>query len=360
MPGDFSRQVAREGGQENAFTSLDYTGYFQNVAADRLELVMRLEADRMANLVLTDEVVLPERDVILEERRSRVENSPASLLREHAMAALFLNHPYRIPIIGWMHEMERLTAKDAVEFYDRYYAPNNAVLIVTGDATVARVRELAEKYYGPIPPKAIPARVRPSEPPHRAPRRVQLASSEVANPSLTRYYLAPGYGGAGREHAYALQVLSEILGSGPTSRLYRALVEGQSLASSAGSFYDPASLGPGTFGLYASPRQGQTVADAEAALDRQIGILLADGVGEAEVERAKNRMVTSAIFARDSLRGPAQTLGAALAAGRTIADVEEWPDRIGRVTREQVEAAARAVFKIENSVTSLLLPKPTS
>jgi zinc protease len=359
-PGEFSKIVARNGGRDNAFTSYDYTGYFQNVSRDRLELVMKMEADRMTGLALTDAVVDPERDVILEERRQVVENRPGSLLREQMNAALFLNHPYGRPVIGWEHEIRGLTRADAVAWYETHYTPNNAILIVAGDITVADLKPLAEKYYGPIPSRAVPQRVRPQEPPPRAARRIELKDQRVAQPSISRSYLAPSYAAGEKEHAYALQVLAELLGGAATSRLNRTVVLEQQLATSAGAWYDPTALDSGTFGVSASARSGVEIKDVEAALDAQIQKLLTDGASEDEVERAKQRMRAAAIYARDSLSTGARVIGAALTTGQTIADVEAWPQRIGEVTAAQVNAAARAILLPERSVTGLLLPKPAS
>ena len=233
-PGEFSELIARNGGRENAFTSYDYTGYFQTIASDRLELMMKHEADRMANLVLTDELVLPERDVILEERRTRVDNEPSGQLFEMARAALFMNHPYGISIIGWEHEMQQLTTEDALAFYERWYAPNNAVVVISGDVSLEEVRPLAEKYYGALEARPVPERVRPQEPKQMAPRRVTLTSPRVRQPSLSITYLAPSYNRGETQHAYALQVLSEIMGGGSVSRLYSSLVVEQGVAAGAG------------------------------------------------------------------------------------------------------------------------------
>jgi zinc protease len=359
-PGEFSKIVARNGGRDNAFTSYDYTGYFQNVSRDRLELVMKMEADRMAGLALTDAVVDPERDVILEERRQVVENRPGSLLREQMNAALFLNHPYGRPIIGWEHEMRGLRRADAVAWYETHYTPNNAILIVAGDITVADLQPLAEKYYGPVASRAVPPRMRPQEPAPRAARRIELKDPRVAQAAVTRSYLAPSYAAGQTEHAYALQVLAELLGGAATSRLNRTLVLEQQVATGAGAWYDPTALDLGTFGVSASARTGVEIDKVEAALDAQIQKLLTEGASEDEVERAKSRMRAAAVYARDSLSTGARVIGAALTTGQTIADVEAWPQRIGAVTAAQVNAAARAILQPERSVTGLLLPKPAS
>jgi len=355
-PGEFSHIIALNGGRENAFTSYDFTGYYQTVARDRLEIVMQHEADRMTNLRLTDEVVLPEREVVLEERRSRVDNNPGGKLREMVQASLFLNHPYRIPVIGWEHEIHELSTETALAFYRRWYAPNNAVLIVGGDITAAELRPLAEKHYGAVPARAVPERKRIAEPPQHAPRRLTLESPQVSQPGVSISYLAPSYGSIGNEHAYALQILDEILSGGATSRLYRGLVVEQAVAASAGSGYRATAYDLGTFDFHASPRPGGDITELEAALRAEIARLLEGGVTEAEVAAAKRRLRAAAIFARDSLGTGPNIFGRALTTGQSVADVESWPERIEAVTVEQVDAAARAVLLENRSVTGLLLP----
>jgi zinc protease len=356
-PGEFSKILARNGGRENAFTSNDTTAYYQVVAADRLELVMKFEADRMVNLVLTDADVLPERNVVIEERRARTDNNPAALLAEQMNAALYLNHPYRKPVIGWKHEMEGLTTEDALAFYRRYYAPDNAILIVSGDITVEKLKPLAEKYYGPIPARKVAKRVRLKEPPHRAARRVQLRSPQVREPRWGRDYLAPGFSSGDKRHAYALEVLNEILAGGATSRLYRSLVVEQKIAISAGASYDGDAYDLGTFSFYGQPANGISMERFEAAIDAEIAKLLTSGVTNKEVKRAKKRLLAGAIYARDSLRQGARAIGTALTTGQAIEDVETWPEHIKAVTLDQVDEAARAVFIKANSVTGLLLPE---
>jgi zinc protease len=359
-PGEFSQIVSRLGGEENAFTMQDATGYFQSVAVEHLDRVMELEADRMTNLRLSDPIVLAERDVIVEERHQRVDNDPGSRLSEMMRASLYLHHPYGTPIIGWEHEMSALTPEDARAFYDRWYAPNNAILIVSGDVTPDRVREMAEEHYGPIPAGDVPERVRLVEPNQTAPRRVVLESADVEQPSWSRLYLAPGYRNGASEHAYALQVLAEIVGEDSTSRLYRDLVIDRKIAAFAGAGYSPSTFDLGTFSFYVVPMPGADMATIEAAIDASITSLLEDGVTEAEVAQAIHRLQASAIKARDSLSGPAQLIGRALTTGQTVEDIEAWPDRIGAVTAEAILAAARDVLVLERSVTGLLLGKPPS
>jgi zinc protease len=353
--GDFSRIVARNGGQENAFTSYDFTAYFQNIARDRLELVMRLEADRMRHLTLTEAQVIPERQVVLEERKQRVDNDPAALLDERANATLYLNHPYRRPVIGWEHEIARLTADDALAFYRQWYAPNNAILVVAGDVTVAEVKALAEKTYGAIPSVVLPARVDLEDPPPATTRRVSLADARVQQPSWQRSYPAPSYRTSGDPATpYALEVLAEVLGGGASSRLYRKLVVEDGIAVAAGAGYDPTRRGPGEFSLYASPRAPAGLARVEAAVEAVLAALLTEGVTDDEVARAKTRMIAEAVFARDSLGTPANVIGRALAVGRSVDDVEAWPERIGQVTPAKVQAAAKQVLAAPGAVTALL------
>ena len=358
-PGEFSKTVARNGGRDNAFTSYDSTGYFQTVARDRLELVMTLEADRMANLRLTDEVVAPELKVVQEERLSRIENEPRSLLGEQMAAVQFYNHPYGRPVIGWPQELATLTTADAIAFYRRHYAPNNAILIVAGDVTAAELKPLAEKTYGRVAARPVPARVRPQEPPQLAARRVVLEDARVRQPGLTRTYLAPTRVAGAREHALPLVVLAEIL-NGATGRLQKALVLDGGVASSAGAWYDEDAIDLSRFGLAASPRSGGDLAAVEAGIDKVLAELLQNGVTAAELQRARTGLLANAVFARDSLYLATRTFGTGLAAGLTIDEIEAWPDLIGAVTVEQVNAAARHVFDPRRSVTGWLVPKPSS
>jgi zinc protease len=356
-PQEFSKVIAANGGEDNAMTSYDFTAYYQSIAKDRLELVMRMEADRMQNLVLTDAEVLPEREVVREERRSRTDNRPQSLLHEQASAAFYLNHPYGRPIIGWMHEIEALTTQHALEFYKRHYMPNNAIVVVAGDVTPAEVKALAERTYGQVPKGEVAPRVRPREPDHGVAMRASMESSRVREPEWSRRYLAPSYRVGETRHAYPLQVLAEILGGGATSRFYRGMVVEKGIANSMGAGYDPGEYDLSEFSIYGSPREGTSVAALEEAADAAIKELLERGVTEEEVRRAKRSMQSRAIYARDSLRTAPNIFGRALTTGRTIADVEAWPERIEAVTLEQVNEAARSVFDITHSMTSILLPK---
>lgn len=354
--GVFSETVRRNGGNDNAFTSYDYTAYVQNIAVESLPLVMAMEADRMVNLKLNEELIEVERGVILEERRQRIGSSPARRLAEQMVAAFYRNHPYGTPIIGWEHEIESLPLAEIQAFYDRWYAPNNAILVVSGDIDAETLRPLAEETYGAIPAAEPIVRVRPSEPPERAEQRITLRDPSVQQPSWRRYYEAPSYRLDPDGMAYAAQLLSQILGAGDVSRLYRSLVVNQQLVIGAGTGYSPQSLDGATFSVYVSPGPDPDWPAIEAALQTEFDRLITEGVSEEELAAAKKRLTIQAIYARDSLGGPARTLGGALATGQTVEDVEQWPERIGAVTAEQVVEAAREILRVERSITGLLLP----
>ena len=354
--GRFSKIVAANGGTDNAFTSQDYTAYVQRVASDKLELVMRMEADRMTNLRLTDEKAEPERGVVQEERRQRTANSPSAQLYERRRAVTYLRHPYRISVIGWKSEIDGLTAEDALAFYRRHYAPNNAILIVAGDATADEVRRLAEKYYGAIPRRPVPRRARPQEPDQLAAKRITMKSPLVHVPSVSITWRAPSYAAGEARHAYPLLLLSDILGGGSTSRLHRRLAIEEKAASGAGAGYLGTALDMGEFSVSASALAGGDIVRIETLLKEEIGQVLQRGVTEAELARSKRAMLAGAIYARDGLRAAPRAIGRALTTGRTIADVEAWPERIREVTAAAVLDAARAVFVERRSVTAVLLP----
>ena len=355
-PGEFSKTVARLGGNENAFTSYDFTAYFQRVALEKLPQIMEMEADRMANLRLEDAVVLPERDVILEERNSRTDNNPAALFSEQVEAAQFLSHPYGRPVIGWRHEMAQLTTQDALDHYRRHYGPDNAYLIVAGDITAASLRPLAEKYYGAVKSRGIPARMRPQEPPQLAARHLEMQDDRVTEPGWQRSYLAPSHNSRADGDPDALEVLSQILGGGATSRLYRLLVIEKAIATSAAASYQGSALDYGQFYIQATPRIGQTVPVLEQEIEKVLAQLRKDGVSADEVNHAKSQMIAAAVYAQDNQQTMAQIFGEVLATGRSIEDIVAWPDRIQAVTPERVNAAAKAVLQPENSVTGVLLP----
>jgi zinc protease len=321
--------------------------------------MMEFEADRMTGLVLTDDVVLPERDVILEERRSRTDSDPAAQLSEAVSATLWMNHPYGLPIIGWSHEIASLTREDALAFYEKYYTPNNAILVVAGDIDAAEVKKLAGETYGKVKRRADPPeRSRPREPVQVAARRVALADARVRQPSVSRVYLAPSYRTAEGADAYALDVLAIIFGGGSTSRLYRSLVVDQGIAAGAGAYYGGSSLDDSRFVIYASPRPDHSLAELEAALDAEVAKLIKDGINTDELERAKTRLIADTVYDLDSQASLARTFGSALATGMEIKDVLDWPERIRAVTADEVIAAAKKVLLLRQSVTGLLESVP--
>lgn len=354
--GEFSRTVARNGGQDNAFTSYDYTAYFQRVAADRLGLMMQMEADRMVNLRLDDAEIATEREVIIEERNQRVENSPAALFREQKDAVQYLNHRYGVPIIGWRHEMVALDRDDALAFYDRFYAPNNAILVVAGDVTPDEVRALAATHYGPIPANPdLPERLRPTEPPQTAERRITYRDARVAQPYVSRSYLAPERDSGAQETAAALTILAEVLGSGTTSVMAEALQFDSQIATFTGAFYSGMSLDRTTFDVVVVPSEGVTLEEAEAAMDGVLVDFLQNGVDAAQLERIKMQLRAAQIYARDDVDSIANRYGRALTQGLTVQDVQDWPKILQAVTADDVMAAARMVLDRRQAVTGWLM-----
>ena len=356
--GEFQRVVAENGGSDNAFTSYDYTGYFQRVAADRLPLMMQYEADRMNNLVLTEEDIVTERGVILEERNQRVENSPGALAREQMRAAQFLNHRYGVPIIGWKHEMEELDMEDALSFYDLYYSPNNAILVVAGDVQPDEVLALAEQYYGPIPAEPnLPERLRSQEPPQTAERRLVYEDPRVSQSYVSRSYLAPERDAGAQKDAAALTYLSELLGgSSFTSVLPIALQFESNIAVYSGAFYDGLNLDDGTFNLTVVPADGVSLQEAEDAMDAAITAFLDDGIDPARMEALRIQLRAGEIYARDEVGGIARRYGAALTSGLTVQDVQAWPEILQSVTAEEVLNVAHRVLDRNQSVTGWVIP----
>lgn len=353
---DFSEEISRQGGNDNAFTSWDYTGYHQTVAVDRLPMVLLLEADRMANLALDPDEVITERDVIIEERRQRIDSSPGARLGEQMAAAGYRNHPYGIPIIGWEHEMAMLSTEALTDFYETWYAPNNAIVVISGDVTVDEVRPMIEAAYGGIEPRQVPERARPTEPPVDALITVTQVDPTVTQAQWRRVYRAPSYASAEGNEAHALQVTAEILGGSTTSDLYRALVLDQQLATSAGAFYSGSDRDYGQLFVYATPRPEVDLDTLEQAIDEVIADFLSNGLGEAEVAAAQQRLTTAAIYARDGFFEPARIVGAALANGESLEAIETWPQRIAAVTPEDAHAIAAEILVPENGLTGYLLP----
>lgn len=354
--GEFSATVAANGGRDNAFTSYDYTAYHQRVAADRLELMMSMESDRMKNIRLTPENIETERDVILEERNQRTENSPGALFNEQLSAAQYLNHRYGTPVIGWKHEMEQLDLQDALAFYELYYSPNNAILVVSGDVLPEDVKALAEKYYGAIPANPnLPERLRTQEPPQTAERRLTFRDRRVAQPYVSRSYLAPERDPGAQEKAAALTMLSEILGGGTTSYLTEKLQFDTQIATYTGAFYRGGSLDDTTFDLVVVPAAGVSLQEAEDAMDAALAEFMKDGVDPVQLDRIKLQIRAEQIYGRDNAEGVANRYGRALAIGLTVQDVQEWPDVLEAVTEEDIMQAAAQVFDRRASVTGWLM-----
>jgi zinc protease len=354
--GKFSQVVARLGGQENAFTAQDYTGYYQRVPSEKLRTVMEFEADRMTGLQLTDEVVLPERNVILEEQNQRVGNNPRARLTEQVEATLYFNHPYRKPVIGWRHEMEQLSRDDAIGFYRRFYAPNNAVVVIAGDVDPAQARTIAEETYGKVPRHGtMGPRIRAQEPPPVSVRSLTLADARVEMPVLQREYLVPSFATGKRGESEALEVLAHILGNGSNSRLYRALAVDRQIAVVADAWYDSNALDMSKFTVSGSPRPGVTLPQLEAEIDGVIAQFIDKGITSEELERAKTRLIADAVYAQDNQASMARWYGTALTTGGSVNDVRHWPDRIRAVTADQVKDAARQWLDKRHSVTGYLI-----
>ena len=355
--GEFSQTVLRIGGNENAFTSTDYTGYYQRVPREQLARMMEFEADRMTGLILKDENVLPERDVVLEEFNMRVANNPEARLTEQMMAALYLNHPYGRPVIGWRQEIEQLDREDALAFYKRFYAPNNATLVIAGDVDAKDVRPLAERTFGEVAPQpAIPVkRLRPQEPTPAAPRTVTLSDPRVEQTSVRRYYLVPAAATAAAGESPALDVLAQLMGGGSNSYLYRALVIDRPLAVSAGAGYQGTALDPTQFMISASPKPGVEFSQIEQVIDSVISEVAQNPVRSEDLERVKTQLIAEAIYAQDNQATLARWYGGALTTGLSIDDIRSWPDRIRAVTAEQVRDAAQKWLDKKRSVTGYLI-----
>jgi zinc protease len=354
--GAFAKIVMQLGGQFNAFTGQDFTAYFERVSKEQLRTMMEMEADRMVNLRLADEEVATERQVVIEERASRYDNNPSARLDEQMSAALYLAHPYRLPVIGWAHEIAKLSRQDALAFYDRYYAPNNAILVVSGDVTPEDLKRLAEETYGKIPANpGLAARNRPQDPPHEVARRISLEDKRVASAAVQRIYLVPSFTTAKGEAA-ALQLLMAIVGDSSTGRLHRKLVIEDKVAASAGGAYAGSGLDSGTISVEAVALPHRDLASVEAAIDAVLDAVRNGGVTALELERAKRSLRASHIFASDDQMKLAFRFGMALAVGRTLDEVETWPSELAKVTTDDIRAAACAHLDQRRSVTGWLLP----
>ena len=354
--GEFSATVAKNGGRDNAFTSYDYTAYFQRVASDRLELMMQMESDRMKNIRLTPENIETERNVIIEERNQRTENDPGALFREQMNATQYLNHRYGTPVIGWMHEMRELDLKDAIDFYDLYYSPNNAILVVSGDVQPEEVLRLAKQYYGVIPANPdLPDRVRTQEPPQTAERRMTFRDDRVAQEYVSRSYLAQERDPGDQKTAAALTMLAEILGGGTTSYFAEKLQFDAPIATYSAAFYNGLALDDTTFNVVVVPQPGVTLQEAEDAMDAAIASFMKKGVDPEQLDRIKQQVRAEQIYARDDADSVANRYGSALAIGLTVQDVQDWPDVLEAVTADEIMQAAKDVFNREASVTGWLM-----
>jgi zinc protease len=354
--GKFSELGADLGGQENAFTSNDFTAYFQRVARDHLNVCMEYEADRMTNLVLTDEVVAPERDVVLEERRMRTDSDPGNQLNEAVQATLYTHHPYGTPVIGWNHEIEGLGRDDALTYYNRFYTPENAILVVAGDVEANEVIDLAGSIYGKIPARGeAPKRFRPQEPESRAHRLVTLADAKVEQPQHQRVYVVPSYHTGKGNDAAALEVLAHLVGGGPTSLLFKTLVIDEKIAVSVGAHYAGTSLDDTRFYLFGTPAPGISLEKLDSEIDRVVAGLAKTGVDPADLTRSKTRLVADAIYAQDNQASLAQWYGASFATGLGLEDIAQWPERIEAVTAEDVIQALHWLEK-RRGVTGFLMP----
>jgi zinc protease len=352
--GEFSKVVSALGGQENAFTSFDYTAYFQRVAREHLRTMMEFEADRMTNLLLEEAVVGPERDVVLEERRMRVETDPSAQLSEAMAAALFVHHPYGIPIIGWMHEIETLNRDNALDYYRRFYTPENAILVVAGDVAPDEVLRLAKETYGRIPAGGErPVRFRPRDPEPVAARHITVADPKVEQPTLQRLYLVPSCRTAQSRDCYALELLAEVIGGGPTSYLYRKLVLERGVAVNAGAWYMSSAMEDTRFCVYAVPAEGVSLEELEKAVDEVLKTV-PEALDSDSIERAKTRLVAETIYSTDSQSALARIYGSALAIGETIEDVQRWPGEIEAVLKEDLTSAAERYLVLRRSVTGYL------
>jgi zinc protease len=359
-PGEFSRTVKKLGGNDNAFTSQDYTAYYQSISRDHLAKVMEMEAYRMVDLAPPPEEVASEHKVIIEERRQRKENDPQAIFGEQMRAALYINHPYGTPVIGWMHEMERLNWPVAKDFHRKWYNPSNAVLVVSGDITEEEFKPMAQKIYGSLPAFEVPGRKRTRSPDLEGERRIIYLHPDIRQPYLQRLIKAASYR-QNPEESLALQVLKEAIAGGPTTRIYRTLAVEQKVASNAGMYYRSAAWNDGEIGLYATPVQDVSIEQLEQAFEEELKLIARDGITLEEMDQAKRRLKAEAVYARDSLAGPAMIMGRALATGSSVADVENWPELIDAVTLEQVNKTAAKylnpdVNKAPPYVTGHLLP----
>ena len=356
--GEFSRRVAALGGRENAFTARDYTGYFQQIPAGRLEDVMKLEADRFARNQWADEEFRKEIEVVKEERRMRTDDNPQAKLFEQMNAVAFQAHPYRRPIIGWMSDLETMTAADARTWYDTWYVPNNATLVIAGDVDHQEVFAQAEKFYGPLEGRPLPVRRPQTEPIQEGIRHLTVkAPAEL--PVLLMGYKAPVLRDVAKDSdPYALEMLGAVLDGHAAARFGKKLVREDKVAVAAGVEYDSSARGPGMFYLHASPSEGRTVADVEAALRAEIARIQKDGVDEAELKRARAQLVAGQTYKLDSMFAQAMEIGQIESADLSYRDLGKILERLQQVTAAEIQAVAKKYFSDESLTVGILDPQP--
>jgi zinc protease len=357
-PGEFSKRIAAAGGRENAFTSRDYTAYFQQMQKDRLELSMQLEADRMTNLVISDELFAKEIQVVMEERRLRTDDQAQSVVYERLMATAYQTHPYRRPIIGWMDDLQNMTAQDARDWYARWYAPNNAILVVAGDVQADAVIALAKQHFGALPARALPDRKPQVEPEQIGAKRI-VVKAPAQLPYLLMAWHAPSLRDWERDsEPYALQILAGVLSGNDSARLQNRLVKTQQIAVNASAGYDAVTRGPGMFLIDATPAQGKSVADLEKAIRAEITRVQREGISEAELARVKAQVIAADVFQRDSLFYQAMQLGDYVIAGLPPEALERRVDRLRAVTAAEVQAAAQKWLQDDRLSVAELDPQP--
>ena len=356
--GEFSKQIAVAGGRENAFTSRDNTAYFQQLQKSKLELSFKLEADRMRNLVITPKEFAKEIKVVMEERRLRTEDKPQALVYETLMATAYQAHPYHHPIIGWMSDLEHMTADDARDWYRRWYAPNNAALVVVGDVKPQEVLKLAERYFGKIRPAALSQRKPQAEPDQRGIKRVTV-KAPAKLPYLAMGYHTPILRDPGNDREpYALEVLAGVLDGHASARLNQSLVREQQIAVSAGAGYDLISRGPSMFILDGAPAEGKSVAELETAIREQIEKIKRDGVTEEELQRVKAQVIAAQVYQRDSMFYQAMLIGEVETAGLPLNTLETRLEKLKAVTAGQVQEVARKYLVDDRLTVAVLDPQP--
>jgi zinc protease len=357
--GQFSRLIAAAGGKENAFTSTDYTCYFQQLEKSHLPLSFKLEADRMANLQLTDEEFAKEIKVVMEERRWRTDDKPQSKVNEAFQGAVYRAHPYSRPVIGFMNDLENMTADDAREWYKNWYAPNNATLVVVGDVKAEEVYKLAKQHFGKLKPKVLPVRKPQVEPEQLGERRV-VVKAPAKLPYLLMGYHVPALTNPDTDwEPYALEVLAGVLSGNPAARLNQRLVRESKLAIDASAGYDLMSRGrQSVFALDATPSEGKTVAELEAALIQQIEAIKESGVTAEELERVKAGVIAADVYKRDSMFYQGMQIGTIETIGFSWKILEDYPNKLRAVTPEQVQAVAKKYLLPDNLTVATLDPQP--